>query len=143
MRRTLGMIALTLACTALALVLVWRWLLFDYFLERYPATLYYSQIRAIDDETLKPVDFRIKWDIEAISPFIKGCGPARIESNQDQTMTLALVGLHLKEGLPIKIIATGYSPEVLNIEGSQSGCLDRVAQVETVRLRRGNVAESQ
>lgn len=71
MRRTLGIIALTLACAALALVLVWRWLLFDYFQERYPATLYYSQIRSIDDETLKPVDFRIKWDFE--SPKWKKC----------------------------------------------------------------------
>ena len=138
MRRTIGIISLTLACTVLVLALVWRWLLFDYFEERYPASLYYSQIRAIDDETSKPIDFRIKWDYEAISPFIKGSGPARIDFNQDKTKTVALVGLHLKEGLPVMITASGYNPVVLNIEGSQSGFLDRAAQVEEVRLRRSN-----
>lgn len=138
MRRAIGIISLTLACTVLVVALVWRWLVFDYFEERYPASLYYSQIRAIDDETSQPVDFRIKWDYEAISPFIKGSGPARIDFNQDKTKTVALVGLHLKEGLPVMITASGYSPVVLHIEGSQSGFLDRAAQVEEVRLRRSD-----
>lgn len=138
MRRTIGIISLTLACTVLAVALVWRWLVFDYFEERYSASLYYSQIRAIDDETSQPVDFSIKWDYEAISPFIKGSGPARIDFNQDKTKTVALVGLHLKEGLPVMITASGYSPVVLNIEGAQSGFLDRATQVEEVRLRRSD-----
>jgi len=138
MRHTIGVIALTLACTALVLVLTWRLILFDHFEERYPASLYFVQIRAIDDETSEPLDFGIKWDYEAISPFTKGSGPARIESNQDKTITAALVGLHLTEGLPIKITARGYSPKVLNIEGNQSGYLDRAAKVEEVRLRRSN-----
>ena len=138
MRRTIGIISLTLACTVLVVALVWRWLVFDYFEERYPASLYYSQIRAIDDETSQPVDFSIKWDYEAISPFIKGSGPARIDFNQDKTKTVALVGLHLKEGLPVMITASGYSPVVLHIEGNQSGFLDRAAQVEDVRLRRSD-----
>jgi hypothetical protein len=109
MRSTIGIVTLTLACTGLVLVLVWRWLLFDYFEEKYAASLYFAQIRAVDAETSKPVDFRIKWDYEVISPFIEGSGPARIDSNQDKTMTVALAGLHLKEGLPVTITASGYS----------------------------------
>ena len=138
MRRTIGIVTLTLACTTLMLVLVWRWLLSDYLEVRYPASLYFSQIRAIDAETSKPIEFSIKWDYEAISPFIKGSGPARIDSNQDKTKTVALVGLHLKDGLPITIAAIGYSPGVFNIQGSQGGFLNRAAQVEEVKLRRSN-----
>ena len=138
MRRTIGIVMLTLTSIALVLVILWRWLLFDYFEHRYPAALYFAQIRAIDDETSKPVDFSIKWDYEAITPFFKGSGPAMIETNEDKTVTVAMVGLHLKDGLPLTIAATGYTREVINIRGDQGGFLERSAQVEEVRLRRSS-----
>ena len=140
MRRTIGTVILTLACTALTLVILWRCVLFDYLEERYPAALYYSQIRAIDDETSEPIDFTIKWDYEAISPFLKGSGPAQIETNSDKTVVVSLVGLPLEDGLNLRIVAPGYSPEVITIEGSQSGFLERAAHVEEVRLRPVNNA---
>jgi len=76
---------------------------------KYQAALYFAQIRATDDETSMPIDFRVEWDYEAITPYVKGSGPARIETNQDKSVTVAVVGLYLKEGLPLKIVATGYS----------------------------------
>lgn len=138
MRRTIGIVTLTLACTALALVILRRWLLFDYFEDRYHAALYFAQIRAIDDETSKPVDFSIKWDYKTITPFSKGSGPAMIETNEDKTVIVALVGLPLKEGLPLTIAATGYTREVINVRSDQGGFLERSAQVEEVRLRRSS-----
>ena len=133
---------LTLTSLALVIVILWRWLLFDYFENRYPAALYFTQIRAIDDETSKPVDFSIKWDYEAITPFFKGSGPAMIETNEDKTVTVALVGLPLKEGLPLTIAATGYVRKTINIRGDQNGFLERPAQVEEVRLRRNDSAST-
>lgn len=51
MRRAIGIVILTRACAGLIVVILWRWLLFDYFEDRYPATLYFAQIRAVDAET--------------------------------------------------------------------------------------------
>ena len=138
MRRTIGIVMLTLTSIALVAVLLWRWVFFDDYESRYPATLYFAQIRAIDDETSKPVDFTIKWDYESITPFSKGSGPAMIEINNDKTVTVALVGLPLKGGLPLTIAATDYVRSTIHVRGDQSGFLERPAQVEKVRLRRSN-----
>lgn len=137
MKKSLGIVALTLACTTLVLVVLWRLLLFDYLEARYPAALYFAQIRAIDDQTSKPVDCKLAWDYEAITPFIKGSGPESISTAENKTVTVALVGLHLKGGLPIKIVAEGYSPGMTRIWSHQTG---GSSHVEEVRLRRSNSA---
>jgi hypothetical protein len=119
----------------LIVVILWRWLSFDYFEERYPAMLYFAQIRALDEKTSRPIDFEVKWDHEMISPFTKGSGPAKIETNADKTVVVSLVGLPLEEGLNLRIPASGYSSKVITIPGLQSGFLDRPAHIEEVRLR--------
>lgn len=77
MRHAIGTVILTLTCTALIVVILWRWLLFDYFEERYPAMLYFAQIRAYDEKTSRPIDFEVKWDYEMISPLCQRKRPCQ------------------------------------------------------------------
>jgi hypothetical protein len=136
MRKTLGTVFLTLACTALVFVLIHRFFLFDYFEKRYPAELYFARFQAIDEQTSKPIDIEIEWDYERISPFLKGSGPSRIAIHDDKTVTVAVVGLGIKEGLPLKISAAGYIPKSIKIWSDGGGVVSGDSQVTELFLRR-------
>ena len=105
---------------------------------KYQAALYYAHIKAIDDQTLEPIDIEIKWDYEVISPYIKGSGPSIIEAHTDKSVTIALVGKKLESGLNIVIAADGYNREAIQIDPDEGGILetDSSRMITEVRLRR-------
>lgn len=136
MRKTLETVSLTLACTALVFLLIHRFFLFDYFEKRYPAELYFARVRAIDEQTSKPVDIEIQWDYERISPFLKGSGPSNIATHEDKTVTVALVGLRIREGLPLRISAPGYIPKSIKVWSEGGGVVSGDSQVTELFLQR-------
>lgn len=143
MRRTIRVIALSIAITIGLIAMLWIWRIFDYFERSYPPSLYFASIRAIDADSSKPVDFSVKWNVDTISSSIKISAPARVDSNVDQTKTIAIVGKHLKEGLQITIESNGYAPQVLYLDGRENGILARPARVEEVRLQRASKLPAQ
>ena len=139
MRRRIGIIALILAVALLAAVPAIRSAQVRAMFEanrRYEAALYYAHVRAVDSTTSEPIDFRLRWDTEEISPFSKGSGPTVVEEFPDGSKVLSAVGVTRQVALRVEVMAEGFQSVFLEVEPRGGGVLTQDANrlLQTAKL---------
>ena len=122
MRATLGAIALALATGLMG----WAWGDRNKIINHpdpilYRPALYSVHVRAIDAASKSPVNFRLAWDIEAVSKVGKGSEAATLQKFADGSAAAHLVGHVLPEGLRFKVVAEGYEAGEVLVQASASG----------------------
>jgi hypothetical protein len=84
------------------------------------SVLYYLHVKAVDELTEETLKFELEWS-EEVFPNIKGSGPTIIEKHKDGSLSLAIVGRRLENGLGVRIVADGYRSRIVKVVPYYSG----------------------
>ena len=133
MRGRIGIAALILAVAFLAAVPLIRKADERAFLkgleenQQYEAALYYVHVQAVDASTSNPIQFRLRWDTEEVSPFFKGAGPTVVEKLSDGSTIFSSVGVIREESLRVEVTADSFHSEFIDVEAQCGGILSQDA----------------
>ncbi|RYD40270.1 MAG: hypothetical protein EOP83_35520 [Verrucomicrobiaceae bacterium] len=138
MRATLGAIALALAAGLLGWVFGDRNKIINHpDPDIYQPALYSVHVRAVDEASKSPVEFRLGWDIEKVSGRVKGSEPATVQKFADGSVGAHVVGHFLDDGLAFEVVAEGYEAQTIQVKGSGSGIrTNHPDDVDTVELEK-------
>lgn len=137
MRQKIGIILLVLALCGFG------WVMWDRHRRQnpgptlYQATLYSLHVRAVDATSGEPLGFVFEWPKNEISPFFKGSGPTIVETREDGSKSLDVVGIYWPEGVDVTIRAPRYRDEVIRVKGERGGITHRSSDKKlTVKMER-------
>lgn len=82
---------------------------------------YFAWIKVQDEQTKKPLDFDVEWNIESLTTLSKGSEPVIIVNKDDLSKVVFLIGIYLEEGVELTISSDGYASQKIIIDAQSGG----------------------